>query len=150
MKGSGAALLLALLAGNACESPTDSSGIGERYALHRIGNAVLPVPLSKDSPFPRLLADSLTFPEERSRDGNFIFTRVQVFESSVGQSSRSEDRYPGVRNGNTLLLDSCPVNSFCIASLVYAPLEFRLVGDSLVQQLQPDQPQEPMVYGRVR
>ena len=141
-------LTAAALLATACDGILDNSRGGERYALARIGNSRLPVPVG-DEPYPLLVGDTLRFPVPEG-ESRLVLTRVRVYRSEAGETTRDVAHLAAERMGATLLLDTCPIEALCIASLVYAPLEFLFVGDSLVQQLPPGVPQNPLVFGRVR
>ncbi len=132
----------------ACGMTGPASGAAV-YALHRIGDAVLPVPLTPPAPYPRLVADTLILPEGRSREDALTVEVRNVIEQSATRADRSTVRYRATVKGDLLVVDSCPINAACIASLVYAPITYAFVGDSLIQQVAPGSSQKPAVYGRV-
>ena len=138
----------ALAAG--CDESTGPSVLAESYALARIGLQVPPIPLGPDGGAPFLLADTLRLTDPRPRDEMAVLTRIQVTRDGNGISHRMESRHRYQFDGDILSYDSCPIDSFCIASLVYAPLDFQVVGDSLFQIGPEAFPLPQSVYGRVR
>jgi hypothetical protein len=139
----------ALAAG--CDESTGPSRLAEWYALARIGLVAPPIPLGPDGGPPFLLADTLRLTELRPRDEIMaVLTRIQVLRDGNGTTHRTESRHRYQFDGDILSYDSCPVDSFCIASLVYAPLDFQVVGDSLFQVGPEASPLPQSVYGRVR
>ena len=143
------AAVLALLSLAACNLLGNSSRENV-YALHRRGDEVLPILLSPPAAYPRLLADTLIFADDPGDHAGIVVENRQTFEQSAGQRDHSTTRYPATYQGGMLVMDNCPIGSACIASLVYAPITFAFVSDSLVQQKPVFGNQAPAVYGRVR
>ena len=139
----------ALAAG--CDESTGPSLLGESYALARIGLQTPPIPLGPDGGAPFLLADTLRLDDERPRDETgAVLTRIQVVRDDNGVTNRMESQHRYQLEGDILSYDTCPLGALCIASLVYAPLEFQVVGDSLFQTGPEASPLPKSVYGRVR
>ena len=139
----------ALAAG--CDESTGPSLLAESYALARIGAQTPPIPQGPDGGAPFLLADTLRLDDGRPRDeAQAVLTRIQVMRDQNGATHRSESQHRYTVDGDILSYDSCPVDAFCIASLVYAPLDFQIVGDSLFQTGPQASPLQKSVYGRVR
>ena len=139
----------ALAAG--CDESTGPSRLAESYALARIGLLVPPIPLGPDGGPPFLLADTLRLTDPRPRDETrAVLTRILVTRNGDGTTHRQESQHRYQFDGDILSYDSCPIGSFCIASLVYAPLDFQVVGDSLFQVGPEASPLPKSVYGRVR
>lgn len=139
----------ALAAG--CDESTGPSRLAESYALARIGLLVPPIPLGPDGGPPFLLADTLRLTDPRPRDETMaVLTRILVTRNGDGTTHRQESQHRYQFDGDILSYDSCPIGSFCIASLVYAPLDFQVVGDSLFQVGPEASPLPKSVYGRVR
>ena len=141
--------LTALASG--CDENTGPSVLAESYALARIGLQTPPIPLGPDGGPPFLLADTLRLTDPRPRDEIMaVLTRIQVTQNGNGTTHRMESQHRYQFDGDILRYDSCPIDSFCIASLVYAPLDFQIVGDSLFQIGPEASPLPQSVYGRVR
>lgn len=139
----------ALAAG--CDDHTGPSLLAETYALARIGLQVPPIALGPDGGAPFLLADTLRLDDDRPRDETgAVLTRIQVVRDDNGVTNRLESEHRYQLEGDILSYDSCPIDALCIASLVYAPLEFQVVGDSLFQTGPQASPLQKSVYGRVR
>lgn len=139
----------ALAAG--CDESTGPSVLAESYALARIGLLAPPIPLGPDGGPPFLLADTLRLTDPRPREEIMaVLTRIQVTRDGNGISHRMESQHRYQFDGDILSYDSCPIDAFCIASLVYAPIDFQVVGDSLFQIGPEASPLPPSVYGRVR
>ncbi len=121
------------------------------YALARVGSVHLPVSFNGDGTPPFLLADTLRLAQDRPRNEQQILRRITVMQQQLnGASTRSEAEYGyEISNGVFAFVD-CPIGSLCIASLVYAPRSFRIVGDSLLEVLPPGATSQPHVYGMVR
>lgn len=144
------ALLAGLAAG--CGVLTDDSyGANERYALARVGNDHLPVPLGPDGTAPFLVSDTLVLTDSRIRDDEDVLFWIRRTEAENGMVSRSVSEHWYLVEDDVLTFDSCPREVLCAAStsLVYAPMKFQVVGDSLFQIILPPFQGEPMVYGRV-
>jgi hypothetical protein len=134
-----------------CDESTGPSVLAESYALARIGLQVPPIPLGPDGGPPFLLADTLRLDDPRPRDEIMaVLTRIQVMRDGNGITNRMESRHRYQFDGDLLRYDTCPIDAFCIASLVYAPLDFQVVGDSLFQVGPEASPLPKSVYGRVR
>ena len=139
----------ALAAG--CDDYTGPSLLAESYALARIGLQVPPIPLGPDGGAPFLLADTLRLDDDRPRDETgAVLTRIQVVRDDNGATQRLESEHRYQLEGDILTYDSCPIDALCIASLVYAPLEFQVIVDSLFQTGPQASPLQKSVYGRVR
>ncbi|HJR36271.1 MAG TPA: hypothetical protein VJ817_15040 [Gemmatimonadales bacterium] len=139
----------ALAAG--CDESTGPSVLAESYALARIGLLAPPIPLGPDGGPPFLLADTLRLTDPRPREEIMaVLTRIQVTRDGNGISHRMESQHRYQFDGDILSYDSCPIDAFCIASLVYAPIDFQVVGDSLFQVGPEASPLPQSVYGRVR
>jgi len=134
-----------------CDESTGPSVLAESYALARIGLQVPPIPLGPDGGPPFLLADTLRLTDPRPRDAiEAALTRILVTRNGDGTTHRMESRHRYQFDGDILSYDTCPIDAFCIASLVYAPLDFQVVGDSLFQVGPEASPLPKSVYGRVR
>jgi hypothetical protein len=139
----------ALAAG--CDESTGPSLLAESYALARIGLQTPPIPQGPDGGAPFLLADTLRLPDPRPPDETVaMLTRIQVIRDDNGATHRMESQHHYQFDGDILSYDSCPIEALCIQSLVYAPLEFQVVGDSLFQTGPELSPLQKSVYGRVR
>jgi hypothetical protein len=121
------------------------------YALHRIGDVVLPAPAWPGSKYPLILADTLTLLTSRARPGDsLVVSRGQVFQQENGQRDVSSGRFSAVLRTDLLVVDSCPIGAYCLAvDLVYSPFVLRVVGDSLYEQVPEGSPLKPRVYGQV-
>ena len=134
-----------------CDESTGPSVLAESYALARIGLQVPPIALGPDGGPPFLLADTLRLTDPRPRDAiEAALTRILVTRNGDGTTHRMESRHRYQFDGDILSYDTCPIDAFCIASLVYAPLDFQVVGDSLFQVGPEASPLPKSVYGRVR
>lgn len=134
-----------------CHENTGPSLLAESYALARIGLQTPPIPQGPDGGAPFLLADTLRLDDPRPRDETgTVLTRIQVMRDDNGATQRLESQHRYQLEGNILSYDSCPIDALCIASLVYAPLDFLVVGDSLFQVGPEASPLPQSVYGRVR
>jgi hypothetical protein len=139
----------ALAAG--CDENTGPSLLAESYALARIGAQTPPIPQGPDGGAPFLLADTLHLADPRPRDEIIaVLTRIQIMRDGNGTTHRMESQHRYQVEGDILSYDSCPIDAFCIASLVYAPLDFQIIGDSLFQTGPEASPLQKSVYGRVR
>lgn len=143
-------VVLGLLA-SACDNAYGPGSAAAVYALHRIGDAVLPAPGWPGTNFPLVLGDTITLPVSRPRaDSSLVVSRVQVFREENGQVDRNSGRFNATLRTDLLIVDNCPFGAFCAAvDLVYIPLVLRFVGDSLFEQLPEGSPLKPRVYGRV-
>jgi hypothetical protein len=95
-----------------------------------------------------VLGDTIVVPEARPRAQFLTLTRIQVSESETG-ASRNSARYRAGSRANLLTIDTCPLDAFCQAFLVYAPWVFRVEGNSLFQQVPEGSPQLPYVLARI-
>jgi hypothetical protein len=126
--------------------------VADTYALARIGLVPPPIPLGLNGGAPFLIADTLKLTAERPRQESArILSRVMVFQEASGTRNRSETRFGYFVEGGTLTIDTCPIGSMCIAALVYQPMVFQIVGDSLFHVV-PNASPVPAgaVYGKVR
>ncbi len=145
-----AALASGLLA-SGCDGvagPGDGEAV---YALHRIGDAVLPAPAGPGPGFPLVLGDTIRVPTSRGRpEASLVISRIQVFKDASGRVDTSSGRFSASLRADSLIVDNCPFGALCIAvDLVYNPLILRLSGDSLFQLLPAGSEFKPRVYGRV-
>ena len=151
MRKLGLIMLTAAALATGCGESTGPSVLAASYALARIGLQTPPIPLGPEGGPPFLLADTLRLGDPRPRDEIMaVLTRIQVTRDGNGTSHRMESQHRYQFDGEILSYDSCPIDAFCIASLVYAPLDFQVVGDSLFQIGPEASPLPPSVYGRVR
>jgi len=140
----------AALAVGGCDAGTSPSAIRDTYALARIGLEKLPIAQGESGGAPFLLADTLRLGGGRPRDAaGPALTRIVVFgdQDHIDYRLVSEHSF-AIENG-MLTYDSCPRGSFCIEALVYAPLVFQIVGDSLFQIMPQGSPIPGAVYGAV-
>lgn len=142
------ALLIAGLAG--CLDVTSPGPDTSTYALHRIGNALLPAPSFPDPGSPLVLADTLVIPNAVVSQEGAIITHVRVSRLDDQPPVREVRQLEASRREDSLLVNECPVGSFCIAALVESHSTFLVAGDSLFEQIPTNTPREPRVYGRVR
>lgn len=149
MRGLIAITLAAMLAGCGDLYTGSSAGV-ERYALARIGDDHPPIGLGPDGTAPFLLGDTLELSTSRAREQD-ILRWIRRYRAGDGSESRSVSEHNYSVDDGVLLFDSCPRESFCIeqSSLVYAPMQFRIVGDSLFQMVVPPFGGKSSVYGRV-
>lgn len=146
-----ALLLTALGLAAACRESAGPSVPHSEYALARVGAARLPISFMGDGTPPFLVADTLRLVEERPHTGRQILRQIIVIRPGPdGRTTRSEAEYAYTIENGTLVYDNCPIGSFCIASLVYAPRVFQIAGDSLFEVVPPGANFQPHVYGRVR
>jgi hypothetical protein len=135
----------------ACALDSTSPDGATLYLLRRIGTQRLPAPSYPSPDAPLIVADSLLLTAPRPRDQeNFLVTHILVTRIPPGGDFRSLDRYPATLEGNLLTVTNCPIDAFCVASLVYLPDRFLIVGDSLFEQIPPGDPLLPRVYARAR
>lgn len=141
---------LASLTVGGCEYDTAPSSIPEAYALARIGLQKVPIPQGQSGGAPFLLADTLRLGNGRSRevDGP-VLTRITVVRDANQVEYRMESDHSFAIENGVLTYDSCPRDSFCLGDLVYAPLAFQIVGDSLFQIMPQGSPFPGAVYGAV-
>ena len=142
-------VLAGSLALGGCLSPTGSNPDTTIYALHRIGADVLPAPSDPDPASSLILADTLFVPHEVGTPAGAILTHVRLSRFSNDPPVREVQRLAAVREGDALLVNECPVDYFCIASLVAASTMFLISGDSLFEQVEAGSARLPRVYGRV-
>jgi hypothetical protein len=145
-------LLTVLLAGStACFEDTTAPEGTELYLLRRIGARPLPTYLHSSNPADLVLADTLFVPLRSIRDGGtFVIRRVQVGQAPPQPVYRFEGLHRADVAEGTLVIDTCPIDAFCIASLVYAPFTLTIVGDSLFELPPAGSNWEPRGYGLVR
>lgn len=142
-----------VLAGSAaCEydgsAPDESASL---YLLHRIGNQELPAPVFPFPQSPLIVADSISIPVSLTSDAKLItIRRAQVTQLHPGQPQRFAASYHATLAWNVLTVDNCPIDSACIASLVYTATTLLVAGDSLYEVVGPEHPLGPRVYGLVR
>ena len=119
------------------------------YVFRRVGSQALPAPADPGPQAALYIADSLRFPAltDRGKDP-FVITRITVLQDFTGQLSRTVGQFQASASADILTIDSCPIGAFCVASLVYAPATFKVVGDSLFEQLPAGSPYKPRVYSR--
>lgn len=141
--------LLAVILGG-CLDVTSPGPDTSTYTLHRLGNAPLPAPSSPDPGSPLVLADTLVIPNAVISPEGTIITHVRVSRLGDQPPVREVRRLEAARRDDSLLVNECPVGSFCIAALVESHSSFLVAGDSLFEQTPPNAPREPRVYGRVR
>jgi hypothetical protein len=147
--------LVAALASGVLASGCDGvvgPGDGEAvYALHRIGDAVLPTPAWQGPDAPLVLADRITIPASRGRpEASFVISRIQIFKEVSGRVDSSSGRFSASLQGDLLSVNNCPLGAFCAAvDLVYIPFVLRVAGDSLFEVVAEGSPLKPRVYGRV-
>lgn len=128
--------------------PDESASL---YVLRRIGNRALPAPGFPWKESPLIVADSITLPATLTLDSKVItLRRAQVFQEHSGQVQHFAARYHASLSWNLLTIDNCPIESACIASLVYSATTMLVAGDSLFEVVAPEHPLGPRVYGRVR
>ena len=147
----------AALAAAGCGDYGGPSNPGAAWALARVGESHLPVDIGGGGTPLLLVADTLILDQARVHSQQAILTHVAVEKLGEGAPLRIETRHSYAVVGDMLTFDSCPVDVFCAAaSLVYAPLTFHIVGDSLFQIITTPTATEnsvaprPYVYGRVR
>ncbi len=143
--------LLALGGTYACGVYTGPSGPKNTYALARVGAQQLPVPLDGNAPLPLLVADTFRLASDRSKSESLILQQTTVIQQTAdGKLLRRDASFVYRIDQGNLIYDNCPVGSFCLASLVYAPRIFQVIGDSLFEVVQPGLQTPPHVYGLVR
>ena len=144
-------LVLATSALGGCGESTSPSHLSDTYALARIGLQTPPIPQGPSGGAPFLLADTLRLDDGRPReDLGRVLRRIQVIRDGNGVNYRTETEHVFAIEDGLLIYDSCPRQSFCLGSLVYAPLVFQIVGDSLFQNGPQGSPLPGAVYGAVR
>ena len=133
----------------ACAHDNTGPGGAPLYLLRRVGSQPLPAPADPGPQAALYIADSLLIPAlKRGSKDPFVVTRITVLQAFSGQRSRTVAQFQATTAEDILTIDSCPIGSFCIASLVYAPSTFKVVGDSLFELVPPTSPDQPRVYGR--
>jgi hypothetical protein len=133
----------------ACSQGTSGPEGSSLYLLRRVGSQALPAPADPGPQAAWYIADSLRFPALPNQGKDpFVITRITVLQDFTGQRSRTVGQFQATATQDILTIDSCPIGSFCLASLVYAPTIFRVAGDSLFEQLPPGSPYQPRVYSR--
>lgn len=142
---------LASLTVGACEYDTAPSSMPGAYALARIGLQKMPIPQGPSGGAPFLLADTLRLGTGRSRDAaGPALTRITVVRDANQVEYRMESEHSFAIQDGVLTYDSCPRDSFCLGTaLVYAPMAFQIVGDSLFQIMPQGSPLPGAVYGAV-
>ena len=147
-----AVLTVVLLGG--CDESTSPSDTTKEYSLARIGSLHLPIGLGTNGGPPFLIADTLRLGNSRPREGSpfsSVLAHISVYQDASGVRSRLESQHGYSIQGSTLTYDTCPLGSLCTAALVYAPLTFHIVGDSLFQIVPQASPLPAgAVYGRVQ
>jgi hypothetical protein len=142
---------LAAMALGGCNESTSPSLLPDAYALARIGVQTPPIPQGPSGGAPFLIADTLRLDHGRPReDLGWVLTRILVVRDDNGTDYRMESEHIFTIEGSVLTYDSCPRDALCVASLVYAPLVFQIVGDSLFQIGPQASPLPASVYGAVR
>ena len=133
-----------------CTDYTGPSSGRNLYALVRVGAQHLPVPLDPSTPT-LLLADTFRLTSDRSR-------RSADSRTDHGDSGRTGRKGGPIDSCSssikidkeTLVFDNCPIGSYCLGNLVYAPRVFQIVGDSLFETVPVGIDRPPHVYGRVK
>ena len=145
-----AALALGILA-SGCDNPVGPGDGTAVYALHRIGDAVVPAPAWPGSKYPLVLSDTLTLLTSRPRSGDsLVVSRFQLFKEESGRLDADSARFSATLRTDLLIVDTCPIGAYCLAvDLVYRPFVLRVVGDSLFEPVPEGSPLKPRVYGRV-
>jgi len=134
-----------------CDEGTAPSIIADAYALARIGLQTPPIPQGPSGGAPFLIADTLRLDHGRPReDPGRVLTRILVVRDGNGTDYRMESEHTFTIEKSVLTYDSCPRDALCVAALVYAPLVFQIVGDSLFQIGPQASPLPASVYGAVR
>jgi hypothetical protein len=134
-----------------CDDGTAPSTLSDAYALARIGVQTPPIPQGPSGGAPFLIADTLRLDNGRPREeSGRVLTRILVVQDASGTDHRMESEHVFTIENGLLTYDSCPRDALCIASLVYAPMIFQIVGDSLFQIPPPAFPAAAAVYGAVR
>jgi len=146
-------VLIILLAGalGSCDDESTTPSLFSRvYALGRIGSQTPPIPQGPTGGAPFLLGDTLRLGAGRSRgESEGVLTRIQHFLDGNQVTHRLVTHHGYAVEGNSLVYESCPLESACIASLVAAPVYFVVIGDSLFQTGPQGSPLPGAVYGRV-
>jgi len=140
---------LSLAAG--CRDYAGPSGSPSTYALARVGVAHLPVSFNGDGTPPFLVADTLRLLADRPRTDSQILRQIRVMQQELnGPVSRSEVEYGYEINNGVLRYTDCPIGALCAASLIYRPIAFQIVDDSLFEITPLGAAIPPRVYGLVR
>jgi hypothetical protein len=139
---------LSLAAG--CRDYAGPSGSPSIYALARVGAAHLPISFNGDGTAPFLVADTLRLLADRPRTDSQILRQIRVMQQELnGPDTRSEVEYGYDINNGVLTYTDCPIGALC-AALVYRPIAFQIVDDSLFEITPPGAAIPPRVYGLVR
>lgn len=141
-------LLLALLvfAGACIDQMTGPEG-DQLYVLERIGTHPLPTWFYSQQDTWVVVADSLFVPPRRG--GTFTVERVQVSQTQGQAPEVLRADYRARMDAGTLVIDNCPINWFCAASLVYSAFELQYDGDTLREKLPSNATWEARLYRRV-
>src|SRR5258706_14168314 len=71
--------------------PGDAEAV---FALHRIGDAVLPAPAGPGTGFPLVLGDTIVMPAYRGRpEAALLISRIQVFQAESGRVDTNSGRF---------------------------------------------------------
>jgi hypothetical protein len=128
--------------------PSESPSI---YALARVGAAHLPISFNGDGTPPFLVADTLRLLADRPRTDSQTLRQIRVMQQELnGPVTRSEVEYGYEIDKGVLRYTDCPIGALCAASLVYRPITFQIVDDSLFEITPLGAPLPPRVYGLVR
>lgn len=142
---------IAALALTGCNDGTSPSSLPNEYVLARIGLLTPPIPQGPSGGAPFLIADTLRLDMGRSRrDLGRVLERILVVQDANGTNHRMATEHVFTIENGVLTYDTCPRDAFCLGSLVYAPLVFQIVGDSLFQSGPEASPMQRSVYGAVR
>lgn len=139
------ALALLVFTGACMDHMTGPEG-DQLYVLERIGTRPLPTWLHSQQDTWVVVADSLFVPARRA--GTFTIERVEVTQAQGQAPDVLRADYRARMEAGTLVIDGCPINLFCAASLVYAPFELQYDGDTLREKLPSNATWEARVYRR--
>ena len=142
---SGTILILSL--GVGCGELLSPSPEADIYLLNRIGETRLPAPVSPGAS-DVLYADTLAIVSSRTRRAEPIIRRTRVVRDGEGRLTSSLSHFAFRRRDDLLIINSCPLRSICLA-IVLPGLTLRVVGDSLFEQVPPESPRPPLVFGRI-
>ena len=135
----------------ACSVYTSPSAPRDVYALARLGTARLPTSFNGDGTPPFLIADTLRLNSDRAGTDQLALRRITVTRQVMtGPNTRSAADFPYQITDKTLVYTECPIGAYCLASLIYAPRTFQIVGDSLFEVSLTGVNTHPRVYGLVR
>lgn len=135
----------------ACSVYTGPSAPHDVYALARLGTSHLPTSFNHDGSPPFLVADTLWLNSNQAQADQLALRRVTVVRQAfTGGNTRSEAVFPYEITDKTLVYTECPIGFYCLASLVYAPRTFQILGDSLFEVIPVGVNTPPRVYGLVR